>query len=212
MSTKKQAQTEEYSFLTRWSRRKQAQVAEQAEQTNKTAAVTHTTEIENPPLPTASIEEDSSPKKAAELPDVATLNADSDYTGFLDKEVDRQLRKVALRTLFKQTQFNAVDDLDIYHEDYTSFEPLGDIVTHDMRYMEEVEKRREEEKARAQAEQAEIKEHEEKTAHVVEAETEQTTISAEQEATENETIQTTKEDETDPAILVEAQQTEIKKA
>ena len=45
------------------------------------------------------------------------------------------MRKAALRKLFSQSRFNAVDGLDDYAEDYTRFEPLGNVVTHEMRRM-----------------------------------------------------------------------------
>jgi hypothetical protein len=39
-----------------------------------------------------------------------------------------------LRKLFSSPKFNVFDGLDTYRDDFTSFPPLGDIVTADMRH------------------------------------------------------------------------------
>ncbi len=57
-------------------------------------------------------------------------------------EVSEKLRKVALRKLFHGAAFNVRDGLCEYDEDYTSFEPLGDIVTADMRHQQEMLERK----------------------------------------------------------------------
>jgi hypothetical protein len=79
------------------------------------------------------------------------LGEDDNYGDFLSPEVSEKLRKVALRKLFHGAGFNIRDGLDDYDEDYTFFEPLGDIVTADMRHREEMLER----KAREAAEAAE---------------------------------------------------------
>ena len=215
MSTKKTEQAEEHNFLQRWSRRKQAQVSEKETAIPPTAfPATDIVDSDNTAISTTTAEDENKEEKIVELPDVASLNAESDYTGFLDKDVDQQLRKIALRTLFKQTQFNAVDDLDVYYEDFADFEPLGDIVTHDMRHMMEVEKRREEEKARQAAETETETETEECD---VEPEVEQTLPSADtkeiKEAKEGEELAHTEHDEAVPTskLSVEKQEENIKK-
>jgi hypothetical protein len=58
---------------------------------------------------------------------------------FFSPEVSEQLRRVALRKLFHLPQFNIVDGLDDYDDDYTTFEALGEIVTADMRHQMELE-------------------------------------------------------------------------
>lgn len=78
----------------------------------------------------------------ADMPPLESLSADSDYTGFLSPQVSEKLRRAALRRLFHGEEFNIVDGLDEYAEDFTSFETLGDIVTADMRHMIEVEARK----------------------------------------------------------------------
>lgn len=78
----------------------------------------------------------------ADMPPLESLSADSDYTGFLSPKVSEKLRRAALRRLFHGDEFNIVDGLDEYAEDFTTFEALGDIVTSDMRHMIEVEARK----------------------------------------------------------------------
>jgi hypothetical protein len=48
--------------------------------------------------------------------------------------VDAALRKRALRKLFSSPKFNVFDGLDTYRDDFTSFPPLGEVVTADMRH------------------------------------------------------------------------------
>ena len=89
------------------------------------------TEIEAPPELTD-----------ADMPPLETLSAESDYTGFLSPKVSEGLRRAALRKLFQSPEFNVIDELDDYAEDFTSFKALGDIVTSDMRHLIEVEARK----------------------------------------------------------------------
>ena len=70
----------------------------------------------------------------ADMPDIETLTASSDISGFLGKGVSAALRKAALRHVFRQPRYNIRDGLDDYDDDYTFFEPLGDTVTSDMKF------------------------------------------------------------------------------
>ncbi len=75
----------------------------------------------------------------ADMPPVDSLGADSDYTGFLSPKISEPLRRAALRKLFHSAEFNVIDELDDYAEDFTTFTALGDLVTADMRHPLEVE-------------------------------------------------------------------------
>jgi hypothetical protein len=112
-------------FLERWSRRK--------------VEVRSGVEVEpDPPSGDAARaeapEQDSQPQAAVELPDLDSLDADSDYSAFMAQGVDDVLQRKALRKLFASPKFNVLDGLDDYCGDYTQFEALGDIVTADMQY------------------------------------------------------------------------------
>jgi hypothetical protein len=78
----------------------------------------------------------------ADMPPLESLTAESDYRGFLSAKVSETLRRAALRKLFHGSQFNVIDELDDYAEDFTNFKSLGDFVTADMRHRIEVEARR----------------------------------------------------------------------
>jgi hypothetical protein len=134
------------SFLGRWSRLK-ARARDETE-----ASVPTPVEPLTPVLSAESAETtggvSSSPADPAQgatgvpLPDIDTLGADSDYSAFLAPGVDALLRRRALRKLFHSPKFNVLDGLDDYMGDFTSFEPLGNLVTADMRHQIERAARR----------------------------------------------------------------------
>jgi hypothetical protein len=134
----------ERTFLSRWSRRKALRQEELDETiisgTEQVVSEAPDSAEGKAPLPT---DED--------MPPIESLGEDDNYGDFLSPEVSEKLRKVALRKLFHGAGFNIRDGLDDYDEDFTFFEPLGDIVTADMRHREEMLER----KAREAAEAAE---------------------------------------------------------
>ncbi|MBT8088034.1 MAG: DUF3306 domain-containing protein [Gammaproteobacteria bacterium] len=69
-----------------------------------------------------------------ELPPIESLGEDSDYRAFLADNVPADVQRKALRKLFRSPKFNVRDGLDDYDLDFTSPEPLGDIVTAEMRH------------------------------------------------------------------------------
>ena len=89
----------------------------------------------------------------ADMPPLESLGDDDDYSGFMSPGVSEGLRNQALRKLFMSSQFNVLDGLNDYDDDFRSFEALGDIITSDMRHQIELEaeraKREAEEKAKA---------------------------------------------------------------
>jgi hypothetical protein len=91
---------------------------------------------------TAAAEDAPDPLRDLDMPPLETLTADSDYTGFLSSGVSEPLRRAALRKLFHGAEFNVIDELDDYAEDFTSFTALGDVLTADMRHLIEVEARK----------------------------------------------------------------------
>jgi hypothetical protein len=113
------------AFLQRWSRRK--------------ADVKAGVDVEPDPQkpeaePTPLPETQPQTPVAVELPDLGSLDADSDYSAFMSPGVDSGLQRKALRKLFSSPKFNVCDGLDDYCGDYTKFEGLGDIVTADMKH------------------------------------------------------------------------------
>ena len=126
-------------FLSRWSQRKamaregvelpdDPEVAEVAEGPEPPPAET---DDSSPPANEASTDDAAEP---LELPPLESLDENSDYSAFLSKDVAPDLRQKALRQLFQSPKFNVRDGLDDYDLDFSKPEPLGDIVTAEMRY------------------------------------------------------------------------------
>jgi hypothetical protein len=68
------------------------------------------------------------PAPATALPtmeDVASLDADSDFSAFVARGVDQAVRRGALKKLFADPHFNVMDKLDIYIDDYTQASPVS---------------------------------------------------------------------------------------
>ena len=131
------------TFVERWSRRKREDRAAGPQPAQ-------------PPATEAPSDPDPGPSDA-DLPPPESLGPDSDYSGYLSGRVSENLRRAALRRLFRLPQFNVRDGLDDYDENYRSFAGLGDTITADMRHHEQRlrEKAREEEARRAAGGRAE---------------------------------------------------------
>ncbi len=144
--------SEQEGLLTRWSRRKSQTREDNAredellegkpnnpiDETNQKAKLQE------------SVAETSEVLTDADMPDIESLHEDSDFSLFMSPGVSDKLRNLALRKMFSAPVFNLRDGLDEYDEDYTSFEPLGDVITSDMKHQLELE-------AQKQLEQAEQK-------------------------------------------------------
>ena len=101
-------------FLARWSRRTHA-------------AVKGATPEPAPPGPAASaapVGPPAEPVVPAALPPVESLTPESDFLPFMREEVDEDLKRRALRTLFRDPRFNVMDGLDVYIDDYSKPDPL----------------------------------------------------------------------------------------
>ncbi len=130
---------EKEGFASRWSRRKQEVV-------NETAVEDLPEIIEGVDEP---VDEETLAEKRLEklnaltdedMPDIETLNEDSDFSGFMSTGVSETLRKMALQKLFHGKTYNIRDGLDEYDGDYTSFEKLDpSVITCDMKHILEVE-------------------------------------------------------------------------
>ena len=82
-----------------------------------------------------------------DMPPIESLNADSDYSGFMSPKVSETLRRQALNKLFHLPNYNITDGLNDYDEDYTSFTKLGNVITHEMKRMMELEQQLTQQKA-----------------------------------------------------------------
>jgi hypothetical protein len=118
--TEKSTPPERFS-LSRWSRRKleanaepgaRPSVAPGAVPANAMATASSTAPAPAPAAP-------------PELPSVDSLNFDSDFTAFLRPEVDENLKRAALKQLFRDPRFNVMDGLDVYIDDYSIPDPIA---------------------------------------------------------------------------------------
>lgn len=60
------------------------------------------------------------------LEDVAKLGADSDYSAFVARGIDKSVQRLAMKKLFADPHFNLIDGLDIYMGDYNQPDPMSD--------------------------------------------------------------------------------------
>lgn len=105
-------------FLARWSRlkRKQAEsgaLAEPEVASEQAAQLAGGTALAADPQPTVV------------LPPIESLGPGSDFAVFLKEEVSESLRRAALKKLFGDPEFNAMDGLDIYIDDYSIPDPIA---------------------------------------------------------------------------------------
>ncbi len=141
------------TFLGRWSRRKRSggagtgadelplptseQDPDQRPQHEQSPAVQAEPAA---PVPACAEDAESVPVLTdADMPPLDSIADDGDYSGFMSPGVSEGLRNKALRRLFMSAQFNVLDGLDDYDDDFTTYEALGDIVTADMRHRVEME-------------------------------------------------------------------------
>lgn len=143
-------QDEQEGFLERWSRRKtlarQGEVPpEPAADADEESPQAADSGVETPPVaermsPGPGDEEAQVPAETVpELPPLESLDENSDYSVFMGKGVPADMKQEALRKLFHSPKFNVRDGLDDYDLDFTNPEPLGDIITAEMRYRVERE-------------------------------------------------------------------------
>jgi hypothetical protein len=140
---------EQEGFLTRWSRRKALSrsgeelpepAADAEAETPGDDAETAASRITADDAPERTEGEDGLPAEdTPELPPLESLDENSDYSAFLGKGVPPELKQKALQKLFHSPKFNIRDGLDDYDWDFTNPEPLGDIITAEMRYRVERE-------------------------------------------------------------------------
>lgn len=142
--------SDQEGFLTRWSRRKALsrsgeELPEPIEDVDEerpeaVASVQESAPDVEEPAPEHPGDDARAPADAApELPPLESLDENSDYSAFLGDGVPADMKQKALRKLFHSPKFNIRDGLDDYDWDFTNPEPLGNIITAEMRYRVERE-------------------------------------------------------------------------
>jgi Protein of unknown function (DUF3306) len=127
--------TPDSGFLSRWSRRKtqQSQGVDEARPAPVVDAavdaavvpvleVPTTAEAPHVPMAPAAAAEKTPPPPT--LADVAALTRDSDYSRFVVRGVQPEVKNAALSKLFADPHFNVMDGLDTYIDDYGKPDPL----------------------------------------------------------------------------------------
>jgi hypothetical protein len=114
--------------LRRWSARKRAAVAAEG----ATQPIVHGADVDAvaeavngdaPAQPQSPVPAERAPVPA--LPPVESLTPQSDFTPFMQPDVDPALRRAALHKLFADPHFNVMDGLDVYIDDYSKPDPIS---------------------------------------------------------------------------------------
>jgi hypothetical protein len=132
-------QSGDVPFLARWSKKKieasdttkdalsAPDVVGEMEQTPSNGAAFEAKNLETPlPEPISPNESDNERTPAPDLPSIDSLTHESDFTGFMGKDVEPGLRNQAMKKLFTDPhyQFEQMDKLDIYLDDYSRPDPI----------------------------------------------------------------------------------------
>ncbi|WP_415888236.1 DUF3306 domain-containing protein [Neptuniibacter sp. SY11_33] len=105
------------SFFSRWSQRKTEQ------QTEETEA----------PLSEEAIDVEEAPLTDEDMPDIESLDNDSNFEQFFSPGVSEELRNLALRKLFRLPEFNIRDGLNDYDDDFSKMPALTQEVVSKLR-------------------------------------------------------------------------------
>lgn len=85
----------------------------------------------HPEEPSVKVEDSST----IELEIEAQVEEEAPLAIWLQDDADPDLKKAALSDLFHQPEFNIVDRMNEYDEDFTQFASMGNIVTRQMKHM-----------------------------------------------------------------------------
>jgi len=115
-------------FLRRWARMKSRNI----ETESRTDVVPAAEPVV--PAPVAAPE----PERLPTMDDVAQLTGDSDFSAFVARGVDAAVRRTALKKLFADPHFNAMDGLDVYIDDYTKPSPVTEAMLASLEHAKQV--------------------------------------------------------------------------
>lgn len=127
-------------FLARWSRRKLGEQPEPVPPQPEAAELANAPAVAAPD-PASAAPEPIDPRTGKplseltdeDMPDIATLDANSDLRGFMSGKVSEALRMQALTKVFHSPKYNQICLCAEYADDYTNFLPMGNIVPHDLK-------------------------------------------------------------------------------
>ncbi|MBL0141310.1 MAG: DUF3306 domain-containing protein [Betaproteobacteria bacterium] len=107
------------NFLSRWSRRKTEARTSPEDSPAKPTQAPATLPAGGAVSSGATVPGDETP-----LPPVESLTPESDFAPFMAPDVDGNVRRQALKTLFGDPRFNVMDMMDVYVDDYSKPDPL----------------------------------------------------------------------------------------
>lgn len=111
-------------FLSRWSRRKLQAGTDAAPAAAPTAPAPDKVVVEPTAVPAPVLTPVGDQLPPPTLDDLQPLDHTADLTRFIAKGVDEGVRRAALRKLFADPQFNVMDGLDTYIDDYNTPSPV----------------------------------------------------------------------------------------
>lgn len=113
----------------RWSQRKQA--VREGKVPDEPVEVKTLPVVEAAPTPVPAIPAPTAPPLPT-LQEAQALTAESDFKPFVAREVAPEVRNAAMKKLFADPQFNVMDGLDIYIDDYSKPDPLPESMLRQM--------------------------------------------------------------------------------
>lgn len=135
-------------FLRRWARLKSTGGADPAPLDASATAPATASSAADPlaaasaPAAPASVpdarQEDGPARPAPTLDDVARLTADSDYSAFVARGVDKNVQRLALKKLFADPHFHVMDGLDIYMDDFNKPSPMSPVMLASLQHAQDV--------------------------------------------------------------------------
>ena len=123
-------------FLRRWARRKSESRTDVAPSPESVAPVAPVADDPSPIVP-ASVAAPG-PERLPTMDDVAQLTSDSDFSAFVARGVDAAVRRTALKKLFADPHFSAMDGLDVYIDDYTKPSPVTEAMLASLQHAKQV--------------------------------------------------------------------------
>lgn len=122
-------------FLGRWSKRKVD--SSQGKPLQEPVIEAAPPVVPPPVLPDASpqalpVSQTAEPLPELSLDDARLLTPESDFKPFMAGNVRPDVRNAAMKKLFTDPQFNVMDGLDIYIDDYSIFEPIPESMLRQM--------------------------------------------------------------------------------
>lgn len=76
----------------------------------------------------------TAPAEKLELPVVDDLTLESDFSAFMQPEVDAETRRAAMKKLFMNDHYRTMDMLDVYVDDYSKPEVLPAAMLHKLEH------------------------------------------------------------------------------